>query len=150
MISKRPIPLDALVSFIENGAEKPFCESGIGYVRRKLLTERIEGIQEPPHRRMTSVSNKDMELNYFYLIHECKINANDIETLPNILLHDPATLKLYWNKLVTDTKPEVLSRLYEKPERLLNLLQYYLEKSLNFRYIYVLKDSAGERRSRKR
>ena len=89
-----------------------------------------------------------MELNYFYLIHECKINAKDIETLPNILLHDPAALKLHWNKLGTDIEPKVLSTLYEKPERLLNLLQYYLEKSVNFRYVYVVKDSAGERKSR--
>ena len=103
----------------------------------------IKGIQERA-AKITNVSNKDIKSNYFYLIHECKINAKDIETLPNVLLHDPAALKLQWHKLVTDIEPKVLSSLYEKPERLLNLLQYYLEKTINFRYIYVLKNNTGE------
>ena len=147
MISKRPIPFDALVSF--RGVEKTFQHSGLLYAKKKFLMKtEIQGIQERA-AKITNVSNKDIKINFFYLIHECKINAKDIETLPNVLLHDPAALKLHWHKLLADIEPKVLSRLYEKPERLLNLLQYYSEKNINFRHIYVLKDNTEEYKSGK-
>ena len=144
-ITKRPISISQILSYflLSTGKDRVPMRSGLNYAKSLLLTtKKLRSFAKERGLKVTNVSFKDIGLNYHYLVHECKMSQDDLELLPVILLHHPAALRNHWRKLIEETEPTVLRDLYKTPERLLNLLQYYLEKSTNFRHMYVLKDQS--------
>ena len=148
-LSTRPIPINTILAynFVPDG------EDGVPvglWVVKTLLTSWLTSTKESHHftkeqgGKISNVSIKDVKLNYYFLLNECKLSRDNIGLLPVILLHHPVALREHWKKLVKETELSVLVELFKTPERLLHLLQYYLEKSTNFTHVYVLTGNSSD------
>lgn len=148
-IKNEAIPLNTVLYFssYSKKKEKMTRSTGLSHAKSLLLsTNNMDAFISENSKRTTNISKKDIELNYHFLILECKLKQNDIGILPIILLHDPVALSSCWYTLVKQAAPEVMTELSNNPERLLNLLQYHLERRTNFRHMFALKttDSTDE------
>ena len=72
--------------------------------------------------------------NYVFLTETCKFDHKELESLAVIVLHDPVALRKCWEEVC-----QANQNLRGDSRKLLHLLQYNLEKSVNFSHSVVPK-----------
>ena len=65
---------------------------------------------------------------------ECGFTNEHIVDCPIILGHDPEVLQYHWSTLPQKKELQPFSTWMEKPAKLLQMLQYFIEKDINFSY----------------
>ena len=135
---------------VQAGYDKPRISMFNSYIRvdvmplsenlmKQKLFKNLLGVKHvksiPPalHPLLRSRLNEihDVKENIAFLNSE-GIDNNTISELPIILIHEPENLKLFWTRVIEEYKQDIDNSISKV--QLLNLLQYEIEKSINFGY----------------
>ena len=100
----------------------------------------LPSLKDTSHLKYALVQDPDiLEINFQFLL-DCGFAAEDIQQIPLVIGHNPDVLVRHWNLLTSRSELKQFSGCLADSSKVLNTLQYFIERDINFQLPVVLKN----------